>query len=188
MGIVIEDAALVRRVARGDALALGLIFDRHASQVRSLARRILGSDTDADDVVQETFLRLWRNAAGFEAERASLATFLSVVARNLCFDRLRSKTRHPTVHLPDADVLPLVAATDPLEGAEFSEASAALHAAVRWLPERERQIVELAYFGGQTQSEIAMKTAIPLGTVKKRARNALRLLRAVLRRSLGVET
>lgn len=180
------DAELVARLARGDTGALGELFDRHAARVRVLAQRLVSSE--ADDVTQDVFFRLWRHAGSFDGSRASLPTFLATLTRNLCFDRLRRHARRPISEIPDEAVLPLVAAADPLDGASAAEAREAVNRAVRWLPERERQVIELAYFGGLSQSEISYRTETPLGTVKRRARNALRLLRAVLRRSLGVET
>jgi RNA polymerase sigma-70 factor (ECF subfamily) len=148
---------------------------------------MLGDAAEAQDVLQEGFVSLWRSAARLDPTRGSLAGWLLATTRRRAIDRLRAR-RAKGGGAIDVDPASVPGgARSPLDGASAAEARAKASAAVATLPAEERRVIELAYFEGLSQSEIAERTGSPLGTVKGRTRNALSRLRAVLPRSLGGE-
>jgi|SRR5262245_19392926 len=181
------DEAIARAIAAGEGSALALAYDRHGALVYGLACRILRDAPAAEEVVQDVFLELWRRASTFDPRLGSLPAFLVTLARSRAIDRLRSRRASPAggdpsglERLPDET-------PPPLEFASREDARAEVLRALGALPEEERRVVELAYFEGLSQSRIAERTGSPLGTVKGRARNALRRLREALPRGLGGE-
>ena len=180
-----DDRELVRRMAAGDERALGALYDRWHPLIHSVALQVTGSRDDAEEVVEDTFWQAWRQAARYEASRGSISTWLTMIARSRALDRVRARRRSRE----DAvEVLPEVApdhadgpaAPTPLQSAEHDEVRRIVAEAVAKLPPEQRQAVEMAYFGGLSQSEIAEATGQPLGTVKTRARLALQKLREAL--------
>ncbi len=157
------------------------LYDRHAPQVYALARRILRDASDAEDVVQEVFTQAWRTAARYEHDRGSVAGWLLMMTRTRAIDRVRARQARP-ISDPSLspDVLPAVQPQvhDMLLAAEQA---AVVRDAIRALPDAQRMALELAYYEGLTQAEIAERLAQPLGTVKTRMRAALGVLRARLR-------
>ncbi|MCI0589162.1 MAG: sigma-70 family RNA polymerase sigma factor [Planctomycetes bacterium] len=181
------DEAIARAIAAGEGSALALAYDRHGALVYGLARRILRDAPAAEEIVQDVFLELWRRAATFDPRHGTLPAFLVTLARSRAIDRLRSR-RASTAGRDPSDLQRLPdEAPPPLEFASLEDARAEVLRALGTLPEEERRVVELAYFEGLSQSRIAERTGAPLGTVKGRARNALRRLREALPRGLGGE-
>jgi len=176
------DVALMSRVEARDPDALAALYDRHAARLLGLARRILGDGGEAEEVLQEVFLFAWRAAATYDPSRGGVLAWLLVATRSRAIDRLRARqsaSRPPARSLEDAGD---PAASDDVEGASADRQWSALcRAAVRELPADQRRVLELAYFEGWTQQEIAEKTATPLGTVKTRSRLGLMKLRERLR-------
>jgi RNA polymerase sigma-70 factor, ECF subfamily len=174
------DGELIQRVALGDAGAFELLYRRYARPVFGLALRRLGDRMRAEDAVQETFAAVWRSARTYRAERGPGAPWLYAVARNAVVDRARHKTDSPT-EVPD------MASTEPTpeERAETSFVAWRVHRALEVLPESERDVLELAYWGGLSQSEVAQFLGIPLGTVKTRTRAGLGRLAGVLEGELA---
>lgn len=181
-----EECALLRRIATGDEAALGELYDRWSPLVHSLVVRMLGDPDDAEEVVEETFWQVWRQSARYEVARGSVSTWLVMIARSRALDRLRSRRgvreeRWPapqeSAAEPDGG-----AAEDasPLESAERRERGAMVRNALALLPVEQRKTLELAYFHGLSQSEIAARTGEPLGTVKTRVRLAMRKLKETL--------
>jgi RNA polymerase sigma-70 factor, ECF subfamily len=170
-----SDGDLIRRVARRDANAFETLYRRYARPVFGLALRRLGDRMRAEDAVQETFAAVWRSARTYRADRGAGAPWLYAVARNAIVDRSRSKTDLPG-EVPDAPA----AEPGPDERAEKSYVSWRVHRALEELPPNERDVIELAYYGGLSQSEVADFLNIPLGTVKTRTRSALGRLADVL--------
>jgi RNA polymerase sigma-70 factor, ECF subfamily len=162
------DGDLIRRVARKDANAFETLYHRYARPVFGLALRRLGDRMRAEDAVQETFAAVWRSARTYRAERGAGAPWLYAVARNAIVDRSRSRNEPPT-EVPDAPA----AEPGPEERAEDSYISWRVHRALETLPDTEREVIELAYYGGLSQSEVADFLGIPLGTVKTRTRSGL---------------
>ena len=177
------DRELVRRMAAGDESALGTLYDRYSPLLHSVARRIVGDPDDAEEVLEETFWQAWRQAGRYEESRGGLSTWLVMIARSRAVDRVRARRR---VREERWDELPEPAAdtagddVSPLDSAQMDEVRRMVGRAVATLPPEQRQTVELAYFRGLSQSEIAEATGQPLGTVKTRARLALQKLREAL--------
>ena len=173
----LTDAALLERIARADPDALAALYDRYAARVLGLAARILTDVDEAEDVLQEIFLQVWRAPRRFDASRGSVLTWLLVLARSRAIDRLRAlrrRGRDRHVELSDTDV---PAGGDVERDAQTAEESDAVRRVLSQLPADQRRALELAYFEGYTQSEIAELTGAPLGTVKTRLRQGMMKLR-----------
>jgi RNA polymerase sigma-70 factor (ECF subfamily) len=171
----VSDGELIRRVGSGDRSAFDALYRRYARPVFGLALRRLGDRGRAEDAVQETFASVWRAAGSYKPERGPGAPWLYAVARNAIVDNGRAR-REPPVDAPDE----VAGDEGPAERAESGWIAWRVHRALAELPENERQVIELAYWGGRSQSEIADLLGIPLGTVKTRTRTGLSRLAAVL--------
>jgi RNA polymerase sigma-70 factor (ECF subfamily) len=169
------DDELIRRTADGDRAAFDELYRRYARPVFGLALRRLGDRSRAEDAVQETFASVWRAARSYHPERGPGAPWLYAVARNAIVDRSRVRWE-PPMEAPDQPEL----AAGPLERAEQSWVAWRVHRALEELPEREREVVALAYWSGLSQTEVAEFLGIPLGTVKTRTRSALARLADLL--------
>ena len=173
-----DDREAIARVGAGDATGLEVLYDRYSTLVFSLALRILRNTGDAEDVTQEVFAQLWAQASRFDPGRGAVGAWLSVIARSRALDRLR---RQGTAARTTADPGTLTAIPDPAPSVEFVAASAeqvtAAREALATLPADQRTALELAYYEGLTQAEIATRTATPLGTVKTRIRTGLQRIR-----------
>jgi RNA polymerase sigma-70 factor (ECF subfamily) len=177
-----DEEALLRRVARADATALRSLYDRYAGRVMAVAVRMLGSTGEAEEVVQETFVDIWNRAQSYDRARGAPGAWVVTIARNRAIDRLRSRAtaaRTASGVRAEADVAapPL---KSPLDATLASEAQKRIGAALGSLPPEQRRVVELAFFDGLSQSEIAAQTGDPLGTVKGRARAAMEKLARIL--------
>jgi RNA polymerase sigma-70 factor, ECF subfamily len=170
-----SDGDLIRRVARRDANAFEALYRRYARPVFGLALRRLGDRMRAEDAVQETFAAVWRSARTYKPDRGPGAPWLYAVARNAIVDRSRSRTDLPS-EIPDAATGEL----GPDERAEASFTAWRVHRALEELPTSERDVIELAYYSGLSQSEVAGFLNIPLGTVKTRTRAGLSRLADLL--------
>jgi len=180
------DVVLVARMQRGDEQALSAFYARWFPVVSALISRILKSADDVEDVVEETFWQAWRQASRFSADRGSVQTWVLTIARSRALDRLRAtrRLREDTIDEGGAAETgaPSVGATlpspsDPAMDAEHAERRRFVVAALGELPAEQREALELGYFGGLSQSEIAERTGQPLGTVKTRMRLAMLKLR-----------
>jgi len=175
------DADLLRRLARGDRDAVAELYDRHAGRVLGLALRIVRDSSDAEDVVQEVFSQAWRTAPNYEASRGTVAGWLLMMARSRAIDRVRARqARRDAGVEPDPETIPSTAVPVP-EQIIANQQAARVRGAMAGLPVEQRTALELAYFEGLTQSEIAERLQIPLGTVKTRIRAALAFLRRSVR-------
>jgi RNA polymerase sigma-70 factor (ECF subfamily) len=164
-------------MAAGDERALGDLYDRWSGSAYALVLRLLGNPSDAEDVVEEVFWQAWRQAGRFQPERGQVSAWLMTIARSRALDRLRSRRRRPETLLADATADVPTSASDPLAAASGSERRERVLSALRELPAEQRQAVEMAYFDGLSQTEIAERTSQPLGTVKTRVRLAMQKLR-----------
>jgi RNA polymerase sigma factor (sigma-70 family) len=175
------DRAVLVRLADGELDALEDLYDRYKTMAYSIAYRITNDASLAEDVVQEAFLGAWRNAARYAEGRGSVKTWLLAIVHHRAIDAVRR--RRPTAELPDtSDVVVPPALTLPDVWAEVAAGLDAetVRAAIAELSDVQREAIELAYFGGLTQQEIAARTATPLGTVKSRMRLGLLALRRTL--------
>lgn len=168
-------------VKRGDAAAFAVVYDRHAGPAFSLAYRIAGTRAMAEDVVQEAFISAWRSGARYDRARGSVRTWLLGIVHNRAIDGLRRASVHDKRRASDeglAERLEAKELTD-VEAVRLEEARA-VRAALQTLPSEQTQVLELAYFGGFTHSEIADMLETPLGTIKGRMRLALQKMRTQL--------
>lgn len=177
------DEALAARAAEGDVAAFELLYDRYVRLVYALAARSLGAD-EAQEIVQDVFLQLWRTASQFDPERGRFAAWFTAIARHRVLAELGARGRQQRLAVADAIDLALAQAPDPgpstEEIAERSEAAETALRALQSLPPEQRRVLVLAYFAGMSQSIIASHLDIPLGTVKKRVRLGMQKLRAAL--------
>src|SRR2546423_625859 len=173
------DGDLLRRIGNGDCSAFEQLYRRYARPVFGLALRRLGDRGRAEDAVQETFAAVWRSARTYHPERGPGAPWLYAVARNAIVDRARGRVEPPG-EAPDSPTLD----TGPAERAEEAYEAWRVHCALETLADKERKVLELAYWHELSQSEIAAHLGIPLGTVKTRTRSALGKLADVLEAEL----
>jgi len=171
------------RVAAGDVTALRAIYDEHAARAMGIALRILRSVEEAEDVVQETFLELWRRSAQFDDRRGSALAWIVTIARSRAIDRLRAARAAGRVLggvVANEDVMGN-ALPSPVDRIEQRRDGARVATALAALPAPQRETIQLAYFEGLSQSEIAAKTGTPLGTVKMRVKLAIDKLTGLLK-------
>ena len=181
------DLGLVRRMLEGDEQALSAFYGRWFPIVNGLVTRILKSADDVEDVVEETFWQAWRQSSRFTADRGSVQTWILTIARSRALDRLRATRRLREDSIDDSSgtesavkddrPMSLRSTSDPSSDAEHSERRQLVAVALSELPEEQRQALELGYFGGLSQTEIAERTGQPLGTIKTRMRLAMLKLR-----------
>lgn len=175
----LSDEALVALVARGDETALGELYDRVSRVAYGLALRVLRDERLAEDAVQEAFLQIWRSAASFRPERAKASTWILTLVHRRAVDLVRREERRATEPLTDETPVP--------EARERTEDAAWLRferervqRALSQLPDVQREALELAYYGGFSQSELAERLGVPLGTIKSRMFSGLARLRELL--------
>ncbi len=175
-----SDAALVGQMAAGDAQALAVLYDRHASLLLGLARRILQDPADAEEVLQETFLQAWNQAGRYDQARSSVSTWLVLIARSRAIDRLRTRQVVDRT-LAALEQEPLPDTSSPGIASVLSqEREVRIRHELSKLPPEQTEVLHLAFYRGLSQSQIAAQTGIPLGTVKTRTLLALRKLRQAL--------
>jgi len=171
-----SDAELLARVGERDREAFEILYGRYVRPVFGLALRRLGDRGHAEDAVQEAFTAIWRSASTYRPERGAAGGWLYTVARNAIVDRLRRNGPSVDAELPDL----ASAEPGPAEQAENSDVAWRVHRAMEELQPREREVIELAYWSGMSQSEVAEYLHLPLGTVKTRTRSGLAHLATVL--------
>jgi RNA polymerase sigma-70 factor (ECF subfamily) len=178
----LADEDLMPLVERKDAVAFEIVYDRHGGPAYSLAYRIVGNRQVAEEVTQEAFLSVWRSGARFDRARGSVRTWLLGVVRNRAIDVLRREAgRAPTISLELDTVPEQESRFEPTDAEALRrEAGREVRGALRDLPEDQLKVVQLAYFGGLSHSEIADVLGMPLGTVKGRMRLAMEKMRATL--------
>lgn len=171
-----DDVDLISQIAQGDEHSFLELYDRYASHVYALTLRILGNTMLAEESTQDTFFKLWSRARQYRTERGSLVVWLLTIARRTALDRLRLEARRPVLsddtdpddaflNIPDANTL------------SDEDRWRSIHFSVQSLPQDQRQVIELAYYYGLSQSEIAETLNWPLGTVKTRLRAGVEHLR-----------
>jgi RNA polymerase sigma-70 factor (ECF subfamily) len=172
---------LIHRVAAGDQDALGQLYDSTHRSVFGLVLRILNDPAGAEEVTLEVYTQVWRQAANYDPRRGTPSAWMLTIARSRAIDRFRStdQTRRRQEPLSSVETA-RAAGNDPEESASEAERRAIVRAALDTLPPEQREVIELAYFGGLSHSEIAAKCGLPLGTVKTRTRLAMVRLRSAL--------
>lgn len=183
---------LLARVARGDASALETLYDHHAATVLGICLKITGDQALAEDLLQETFWRVWRNAPAFQPERGSFTSWLFRIARNLAIDAYRRQRIRPkamTERSDDELIFDQVAdpAMNVPEQAQLNLDAQQVRKALTVVPREQRRVIEMAYFHGMTRQEIAEATGEALGTIHTRARLGLQKLRDELQKGMKIE-
>jgi RNA polymerase sigma-70 factor (ECF subfamily) len=180
--VPVSDVVLLRQIADRRPESLSELYDRYAPLLLGLARRIMGNSADAEEVLQEVFLHVWNRGSLYDASRSSVSTWLVLITRSRAIDRLRSRKvverTHEAAQMENSDVH-----TSP-EGDQnvfIQERRGRVREELAKLPPEQRQVLDLAFYGGFSQTEIASRTEIPLGTVKTRTLLAMKKLRNALR-------
>jgi RNA polymerase sigma-70 factor (ECF subfamily) len=178
----LADEDLIALAQRGELDAFELLYERHKRAAYSLARRIVGSDGNSDDVVQETFISVWRSIERYDPKRASVRTWLMRIVHRRAIDALRSQMVHLKRRAEGEGLAEGIESSDPAPDtiALRHEEAITVHEVLIELPNDQRKVIELAYFNGFTQSEIAEMLEMPLGTVKGRMRLGLEKMRFAL--------
>jgi RNA polymerase sigma-70 factor (ECF subfamily) len=177
----LDDEALVRLLVEKDVRALETLYQRYSRPIFSLALKILGDREVVEEVVQEVFLRLWTRAQGYNAERGKLLSWLLTITHHRAIDELRRRRTQPeTDGLQDQLAAAEESEGDPTASLAHVEERAAVQQALAQLPAAQRKPIEMAYYGGMTQVEIALALHEPLGTIKTRMRLGMQKLRVLL--------
>jgi RNA polymerase sigma-70 factor, ECF subfamily len=179
-----RDRDLLARVADGDVQALRVLYDQHAPRALAIARRILQRQAEAEDVVQDTFIEVWRRAAQYDSDRGGAGGWIVTIARSRAIDRVRAsgtagralESANETHH-----GLAPAALASPAVATEGRRDEVRVVSALAELPAEQRETIELAYFEGLTHSEIAVRTGNPLGTVKMRVKLGIKKLTGLLK-------
>lgn len=174
------DARLAERIRSGDSEALGELYDRYAATALATAMRVVRARDEAEDVVHDAFVAVWRKIDRFDAERGSLRAWLMTVVRNRAIDRVRARRPNMDLEVADERSLLRTGPNPTWEAALGRTAASDVQAAMADLPDEQRQAVELAYFEGYTYREVAELTGVALGTANGRLRLALAKLRDAL--------
>src|SRR5215467_8713655 len=176
-------AGLLARIAQGDREAFGRFYDAFAGLALGLIRRILRDPAAAEEVLQEVFWQIWREAARYDPRRGSPEAWVVMRAKTRAIDRLRAMRRREKTFVAPADDSLTRSTEEPAENPGVAvETRGLVRSALNALPESQRRVVELAFFEGLTQSEIAGRLGEPLGTVKTRARLGLERLKSLITR------
>ncbi len=184
----LSDQQLMMRLAERDANALTTIYDRYARPIYSLAIRIMGKPERAEEVVQEVFIKLWRKPHSYDPQRGAFINWVLGVTHNQAIDELQRERNHersvshslPTAGEEELSIDVPDPTADPADQAWYSVRLDIVREALMRLPQAQREVIELAYFSGLTQVEIAVRLAEPLGTIKTRTRLALQKLKVIL--------
>jgi RNA polymerase sigma-70 factor (ECF subfamily) len=178
----LSDEQLMTRVMRGDTTAFETLYDRYSSAVMGLALRITADHAAAEEIVQESFWRVWRKADSFQAQVGPFTNWLFSIARNLSVDLLRRRKMQARPSEALDEIMEQIPdpAPDVVEVASQGLNHQQMRAAIETLPNEQRDVIEMAYFRGMTRQEIAHTTGEPLGTIHTRARLALQKLREAL--------
>jgi RNA polymerase sigma-70 factor (ECF subfamily) len=177
------DATLLRRIGEQDPEALSQLLSRHGPILLGLGKRILGSLADAEEILQEVFLYVWNQAERYDAKRSSVGTWLVLLMRSRAIDRWRKRAvierTHEAAQAPDPPVVD--ASTGGPESVIHRERRERIRDELAKLPAEQREVLSMAFYQGLTQTEIAARTGLPLGTVKTRTLLAMKKLRGALR-------
>jgi RNA polymerase sigma-70 factor, ECF subfamily len=177
-----DESLLLVQIARKDQTALAKLYDRYGRASYALAYKILGSQEEAEEVVLDVFSQIWQKATSYDTSRSRVDTWLFMLTRSRAIDRLRvlQRTFRATQACLEEAKIPTSHIAEPMEDAMFKERSEQIKTALEKLPAEQRQAIELAYFQGLTCAAIAVKTGIPIGTIKTRMRLGISKLRQTL--------
>ena len=171
-----EDDILIRRVAEGDRKAFLALYDMYSPKVYGLALRVLGDQMTAEEVTQDTFVKMWTRASTYNPDRGRLSSWLLTIARRIAIDHFRLEARRPVPWNPSDPENALEKIPDPASQSDESRWATMKFALIK-LPEEQRSVIELAFYQGMSHSQIAEYQSTPLGTVKTRLRLGMEKLR-----------
>ena len=174
-----EDAVAIRAMAHGRRDALASLYERHGKLAYAFALRTVGDSAAADEIVQDSFIALWRSAGTYRADRCSPRTWIMTIVRNRSIDELRRRRREP-IRGELSPNQPGTIENDPWPETWKAHCGEAIRGALEGLAPEQRRVVELGFFGGLSHAEIAQRLGAPLGTIKKRMRSGLQRLRVSL--------
>ncbi len=178
---VLTDAQLLTLVVRGENWALSEIYDRYTRLVFSHALKILNDRASAEEIVQQVFTKVWRSAHDYRVERGKFSTWVMSITQHQCIDELRRRRVRPVTQPGDEEWFDELASDDdPAQAVQDIFEQARVREALRQIPVEQRTVIELAFWGGLTQQEIAVYCRSPLGTIKTRSRLGLRRLKRLL--------
>ncbi len=182
---VLTDEQLLTLIARGENWALSEIYDRYTRLVFSLALKILNDRASAEEIVQQVFTKVWRYARDYRVERGKFSSWVMSISRHQCIDELRRRYARPFTQPGDEEWLDELAGDDdPAQAVQYIFEQARVREALQQIPAEQRIVIELAFWGGLTQQEIAMYCHSPLGTIKTRSRLGMRRLKRILQESV----
>ncbi|MGA8016463.1 MAG: sigma-70 family RNA polymerase sigma factor [Candidatus Dormiibacterota bacterium] len=182
-----EDDGIVQLLANRDPKGIDRLYERYGGLAYAIGLRVLGDRTAAEDVVQESFLAIWRRSETFDPRRGGLRPWVCTIVHHRALDRLRGSRNVRRRDIPLDGAAPGDSPSDPWEGVSDGLVREAVRGALAQLPPEQRETIELAYFAGLSQSEISSRMNLPLGTVKGRARLAMRRLHQLLAGSAAQE-
>jgi len=178
---IFTDAQLLALIGRGENWALSEIHARYVRLVFSIALKILNEQASAEEIVQQVFTEVWRQARHYRRERGNFSAWLGTITRNQCIDELRRRRVRPIANLSARESLDRLASNDdPAQHVQDSFEKARIRQALEQIPKQERTVIELAFWGGMSQQEIAQHCHTPLGTVKTRLRLGKRRMKSLL--------
>lgn len=182
----LDDKELVAAIVERESAAIAELYDRYSGMLNALSQRILGNSSDAEDVLQETFLQVWNQAGRYDPRRSSVSTWLVLITRSRSIDRLRSRqVKQRTALAAQREKTKIHTSPEGVGNVLLQERRERLQGEMKALPDEQRQVLEMAFFKGMTQSEISTETGIPLGTVKTRTLLAMKKLRKALKKEIG---
>ena len=186
----LEDLELLAKIGEQDRQALAALYDRYGRRVFALAVRMLNDPLGSEEVTQDVFMSVWRRGASYTSKKGKFTTWLFSITHNRTIDELRKRRRDRSRENADIDDHLNIQSGDisPADAAVARSEYAKIRAAMKRLPVEQKSVVELSYFKGLTQTEIATKTGQPLGTVKTRMRLALKKLRTALSAEMGAQS
>jgi RNA polymerase sigma-70 factor, ECF subfamily len=186
-GQIFTDAQLLSLIGRGENWALSELHARYARLVFSIAQKALNDPASAEEIVQQVFTEVWRHARHYRLERGKFSAWVGTITRHQCIDELRRRRVRPRMDPGNWEALDgLAGHDDPVQQAQDAFEHARIHEALQQIPSQERTVIELMFWGGMTQREIALHCHTPLGTVKTRLRLGMRRLRPLLQESVGL--
>ena len=181
---IFTDAQLLAFIVRGENWALSEIHDRYARLVFSIALKTLNDRASAEEIVQRVFTEVWRHAGDYRVERGKFSTWVMSISHHQCTDELRRRRVRPMTEPGDWESLDRLAGNDdPVQHEQDTFEQARIRAALQQLPAQQRMVIELAFWGGMTQREIALHCCSPLGTVKTRLRLGMQRMKLLLQES-----
>jgi RNA polymerase sigma-70 factor, ECF subfamily len=176
-----SDLQVLIALQQGNTTALGILYDRYGTAVYRLALKILANTTEAEDLTQEVFLAFWRGVDKYDADRGTLVVFLLTITRSRALNRIKQQGSQQSLSQRVGTYLPVPQRNPGMDAVSLTELQERMTSALQELPDNQKQVLEMGYYQGKSQSEIAQELNLPLGTIKTRSRQGLLKLRQFLK-------